>query len=57
MDKDTNYTKGYKDALSYIKKRVEGVIDYQEKNWGKDAVDIGLYTILGHIIIAEENFD
>ena len=48
------YIKGYDQALCDIKQRVKEIIEHQEKEWGKPNVDIGLYTILGHIVEKEE---
>jgi hypothetical protein len=48
------YIVGYSQALSDIKQRVKEIINNQEKEWGKPNVDIGLYTILGHIVETEE---
>lgn len=35
----------YDQALCDIKQRVKEIINHQEKEWGKQNVDIGLYTI------------
>lgn len=48
------YLKGYDQALCDIKQRIKEIIEHQEKEWGKSNVDIGLYTILGHIVETEE---
>ena len=48
------YIQGYDQALCDIKKRVIEIIDYQKKEWFETNADIGLYTILGHIVELEE---
>lgn len=48
------YIKGYDQALCDIKQRIKEIIEHQEKEYGKPNVDIGLYTILGHIVEIEE---
>jgi len=48
------YIKGYDQALCDIKQRIKEAIEHQEKEWGKHNVDIGLFTILGHIVETEE---
>lgn len=60
MKVDTNktaregYTKGYNQAMSDIKRYVRELIGKQEKMMGALHADIGLYTILGHIVLMEE---
>lgn len=54
-DRIESYTKGYDQALCDIKQRIKEIIEHQEKEWGKSNVDIGLYTILGHIVETEED--
>ena len=48
------FIEGYDQALCDIKQRIKEIIGHQEKEWGKSNVDIGLYTILGHIVEKEE---
>lgn len=52
--KREGYIMGYDQALCDIKHRVKEIINNQEKEWGKQNVDIGLYTILGYIVEKEE---
>lgn len=52
--KREGYIRGYDQALCDIKQRIKEIIEHQEKEWGKSNVDIGLYTILGHIVETEE---
>lgn len=54
-DRRESYIKGYDQALCDIKQRIKEIIEHQEKEWGKSNVDIGLYTILGHIVETEED--
>mgnify|MGYP007133702410 CR=1 FL=1 len=48
------YAKGYSHALDDIKLYVKQVIGEQENRAGALHADIGLYTILGHIVLMEE---
>lgn len=52
--KKDGFIKGYDQALCDIKQRIKEIIEHQEKEWGESNVDIGLYTILGHIVEKEE---
>lgn len=52
--KKDGFIKGYDQALCDIKQRVKEIIEHQEKEYGKPNVDIGLYTVLGHIVEIEE---
>lgn len=54
IESRTGYEEGYDQALCDIKQRVKEIINNQEKEWGVSNVDIGLYTILGHIVEMEE---
>lgn len=48
------YINGYDQALCDIKQRIIEIINNQKKEWLLTDADIGLYTILGHIVEMEE---